>query len=236
MLLLVVLGLVAGVLTTLAGLGGGLLLLVVLGFLRGPHLALALTTPALLAANVHRAWMYRGDIDRRFATAVALGVVPGAIVGGLLLPGLPEVVVAGLFTLSTGFALARSAGWVRLDLRPRWITAYATGIGALAATSGGAGMLIAPMAMSAGLTGTAYIATIATSAVAMHVGRVIGYGATGLLTVAQLPEIAALLVGLLAGNLIGKRLRVHLPRTLESRIELGALVVANAFAIAGVIH
>ncbi len=236
MLLLIALGLVAGVLTTLAGLGGGLLLLVVLGLMRGPHLALALTTPALLAANIHRAWMYRREINHRFAASVAIGVVPGAVVGGLLLPGLPEEVVAFLFTLSTAFALARSAGWMRLEPHPRWVAAYSAGIGALAATSGGAGMLIAPLAISAGLGGTPYIATVAASAVAMHAGRVIGYGATGLLAAEHIPAIAALLAGLVLGNLIGRRLRRHIPHTLQVRMEFGALLSANVFAIAGVMR
>ncbi|MBL8948156.1 MAG: sulfite exporter TauE/SafE family protein, partial [Myxococcales bacterium] len=144
MFALAVLGLVAGVLTTLAGMGGGLFLLVALGLVYGPHVALAVTTPALLVSNLHRAWLFRADVDWRMARLVALGVMPGAIVGALLLPALPDVVVAALFTASTGFALLRATGRVRIDPKPRWITAYALAIGALAATSGGAGMLIAP--------------------------------------------------------------------------------------------
>jgi uncharacterized membrane protein YfcA len=234
MLVLAVLGLVAGILTTLAGMGGGLFLLVALGLVYGPHVALAVTTPALLVSNLHRAWLFRADVDWRMARLVALGVMPGAIVGALLLPALPEVVIAALFTASTGFALLRATGRVRIDPAPRWITAYAVGIGALAATSGGAGMLIAPLVLSSGATGARYVATVAIGAVAMHLARVIGYGTVGVLVPAQLADAAVILVGLLAGNLIGRRLRGRLGAKTERNIELGALLVANAFAIAAV--
>jgi uncharacterized membrane protein YfcA len=234
MLVLAVLGLVAGILTTLAGMGGGLFLLVALGLVYGPHVALAVTTPALLVSNLHRAWLFRADVDWRMARLGALGVMPGAIVGALLLPALPEVVIAALFTASTGFALLRATGRVRIDPAPRWITAYAVGIGALAATSGGAGMLIAPLVLSSGATGARYVATVAIGAVAMHLARVIGYGTVGVLVPAQLADAAVILVGLLAGNLIGRRLRGRLGAKTERNIELGALLVANAFAIAAV--
>lgn len=234
MFVLAVLGLVAGILTTLAGMGGGLFLLVALGLVYGPHVALAVTTPALLVSNLHRAWLFRADVDWRMAKLVAMGVMPGAIVGALLLPALPEVVIAALFTASTGFALLRATGRVRIDPAPRWITAYALGIGALAATSGGAGMLIAPLVLSSGATGARYVATVAIGAVAMHLARVIGYGTVGVLVPAQLADAAVILVGLLAGNLIGRRLRGRLGAKTERNIELGALVVANAFAIAAV--
>lgn len=234
MFVLAVLGLVAGILTTLAGMGGGLFLLVALGLVYGPHVALAVTTPALLVSNLHRAWLFRADVDWRMAKLVAMGVMPGAIVGALLLPALPEVVIAALFTASTGFALLRATGRVRIDPAPRWITAYALGIGALAATSGGAGMLIAPLVLSSGATGARYVATVAIGAVAMHLARVIGYGTVGVLVPAQLADAAVILVGLLAGNLIGRRLRGRLGAKTERNIELGALLVANAFAIAAV--
>lgn len=236
MVLLVLLGLVAGVLTTLAGMGGGLFLLVALGLVFGPHFALAVTTPALLVSNLHRGWLFRAEVDWRLARTIAVGVIPGAVVGALVLPALPAAVVAALFTASTVFALLRATGRVTLAPRPSWITVYAVAIGALAATSGGAGMLIAPLVLSSGAAGGRYVATVAMGAVAMHLARVIGYGTVGLLGAEHLVDAAAILVGLLAGNLVGRRLRHHVgPRT-ERTVELGALVVANAFAIAAVVR
>lgn len=236
MLLLAGLGLVAGILTTLAGMGGGLFLLVAVGLMQGPHAALAITTPALLVSNLHRGWLFRGDIDWRLVRLIALGVVPGAILGALVLPSLPAVVVAGLFTASTVFAMLRATGRVTLAPAPRWISAYSVGIGALAATSGGAGMLIAPLVMASGITGGRYIATVAMCAVAMHAARTIGYGSVGLLEPGHVLDAAIILGGLVVGNLVGRRVRRHVGARTERNIELGALLVANAFAIAAVVR
>lgn len=236
MVLLALLGLVAGVLTTLAGMGGGLFLLVAVGLMTGPKEALAVTAPALLVSNAHRAFLFRQHVDRRLAGIVALGVIPGALAGALVLPEIPEVVVALLFTASTVVALLRATGRLKIQLGGRWIIVYSVVIGALTATSGGAGMLIAPLVLSTGLSGSAYVATVAVCAIAMHVGRVIGYGTVGLLVAEQLPIVATLLGGLVLGNLLGRRLRGRLSPGVEKRVELVALVVANIAALANVLR
>jgi uncharacterized membrane protein YfcA len=236
MVLLALLGLLAGVLTTIAGMGGGLFLLMALGLVYGPHVALAVTTPALLVSNLHRGWLFRADVQWPLVKLIAMGVIPGAILGALVLPGLPDWVVAALFTASTVFALLRSTGRVKFDPKPRWITAYSFAIGGLAATSGGAGMLIAPLILASGATGSRYVATVAFGAVAMHAARVIGYGSVGILVPAHLVDAAVILCGLLLGNVVGRRLRGRIGAATERRVELGALLVANAFAIAAVVR
>ena len=60
---IVVLGLLAGVLTTVSGMGGGLLVVFVLSWALGPKAALVVSTAALLVGNVHRAWLYRASVD-----------------------------------------------------------------------------------------------------------------------------------------------------------------------------
>ena len=65
----VFLGLLAGILTTIAGQGGGLMLLLACSSMLGPHAALAVTAPALLFGNLHRSILLRGHIDRSVAGA-----------------------------------------------------------------------------------------------------------------------------------------------------------------------
>lgn len=231
LLLLGILGLIAGALTTVAGMGGGLFLLAVLTVLRGPHLALALTSPALLASNTHRAFLFRREIDRRTTLLIAMGALPGALLGGLVLPAIPEPVVVGLLVVTTVFALLRAKGWVRLRLRSKSLAAAGAGVGALSSTSGGAGLLLGPLLMSAGITGGAFVGTIAACASAMHVGRVIGYIGSGLLTSAVWLPASVLLGGLLVGNLIGRRLRAYMPEGSEPKVELAALVVTSGLAV-----
>src|SRR3954463_16054821 len=83
-LALPLLGLAAGVLTTLAGQGGGLFLVVACSAVVGPHAALAMTAPALLLGNAHRAITFWRAIDRRIAARIIAGALPGAIAGGFV--------------------------------------------------------------------------------------------------------------------------------------------------------
>lgn len=234
MLLFLLLGVFAGMLTTVAGMGGGLFLVAVVGILRGPHEALAITSPALLVSNLQRTFMFRHAVDRRVAALLSSGAIPGAILGGLLLPRLPSLIVTLLLVATTGLALLRSQGLLTIAPGRKSLVAAGTGIGALAATSGGAGFLVAPVVMSTGLKGLPYVATVSCCAVALHIGRVAGYGMSGLLVVSLLPMIGALLAGLVLGNLVAARYRDRIPTAVQAKIELGALVTTAILALAGV--
>jgi uncharacterized membrane protein YfcA len=234
MLFLAALGAVAGVLTTIVGAGGGLFLILVLTLQRGSHEALAVTAPALLASNLHRAFLYRTRIARPIAVAFALGAVPGSIVGGFVLSGVPAWVLEVLIVCGTLFAIGRYFGWIDVQPTAPAIVPAGAGIGVLAATTGGAGLLAGPLFMSAGLSGEAYIATMSLSATLLGVGRVLGYGFGGLLRGEHLTSAMVLFAGLIAGNFAGKKLRVRMERKTEARIELSALLVCAALVVCGV--
>lgn len=232
--LLPVLGVASGALTTMAGLGGGILLLLALSLVWGPTAALATTAPALLLSNLHRFWMFRRDLDRRVATAFVAGALPGSLLGGMLAARVPEAVLAWLMVGMTGVAVTRALGLWSWQPRPSVLLPAGAGIGVLTGTSGGAGVLVAPLLMASGLSGQAYIATAALCAVAMHTGRVLAYGAGGLVTAETLLRTAVLTFALLIGNLAGKRLRARLlDEKRAQRLELGTLVVCVALGLMG---
>jgi uncharacterized protein len=233
--LLPLLGVASGALTTLAGLGGGILLLLALSLVWGPTAALAATAPALLLSNLHRFWMFRRDADRRVAGAFIAGALPGSIAGGALAARVPEVALAWVMVAMTAVALARAAGLWKWQPRPTVLLPAGVGIGLLTGTSGGAGVLVAPLLLSTGLTGQAYVATAAICAVAMHTGRVLAYGAGGLVTGETLIRTGILTVALLIGNLIGKRLRARMLDERRARqLEMATLVVCVGLSVAGI--
>jgi uncharacterized membrane protein YfcA len=233
--LLPFLGVASGALTTLAGLGGGILLLLALSLAWGPTAALAATAPALLLSNLHRFWMFRRDADRRVAVAFIAGALPGSIAGGAFAARVPEGILAWLMAAMTALALTRAFGWWKWEPRRSLLLPAGVGIGMLTGTSGGAGVLVAPLLLSTGLTGQAYVATAAICAVAMHTGRVLAYGAGGLVSGETLVRTGILTVALLFGNLVGKRLRARiLDDRRAQRLEMATLVVCVGLSIAGV--
>jgi uncharacterized membrane protein YfcA len=226
-------GVIAGVLTTLAGQGGGLFLLLVLSVAMGPHAALAVTAPALLVGNLHRALLFRKAMDRAVAGRLVLGAVPGSIVGGLLAGAMPawalQVVLVGLTALS----IARALRWLSFDM-PRWgLGPAGFVVGTMTGTAGGAGVLLAPLALSAGLSGSAFIGTVSVVAFCMHAGRVAAYASNGLLSRDLVVPTAVVALAITAGNAVGERLRRRLSERTTTRMEYGVLVVCVGVSLAG---
>jgi len=230
---LAVVAVFAGLLTTISGFGGGLLLLLAVTAMEGARAALAATAIALLFANAHRIWMYRAEIRAEVTVPLLVGLVPGSLVGALLAAVIPEWLVHGAMIAVVALSLARA--WTGWEWKPRRRVLAASGlvVGVLAGSAGGAGFLVGPIVLAAGVIGRRYLATTAVAAVSMHVARIIGYGAGGMMTGDVLRMAAVLALALVVGNLIGNRVRDHIPESWQRRVELGAPVVCVALALAG---
>jgi len=230
---LVALGVMAGVLTTLAGQGGGLFLLLGCSLLVGPHAALAITAPALLIGNLHRAVLFRKFIDRRVAALMIAGALPGAFVGGLLAGAVPAWALHVFLVVLTLLAIARALRWLSFDV-PRWaLGPSGFVIGGMTGTAGGAGVLFAPVLLSAGLRGAAFVATTSIIAVATHVGRVVAYASNGFFTRDLALSTFIVAVAITVGNALGERTRKRLSQVATTRLEYGVLVVCVGVSLLG---
>ncbi len=224
----------AGLLTTLAGIGGGQVLLISLALLYDPITALTVTGPALLLGNGHRLFVMRRSVPWRTIAPFLLGALPGAVLGGALAAFIPEdglriamvvmAVLAGLKVLS---------GWSWTPPRSALLPGGAF-TGVLAATGGGAGLVAGPLLLSTGLTGRAYVSGIAMASVTMHVGRMAAYSSSGWVTMDTLSTGGLLAAFIVAGNLVGLRVRHQVPKHWEPRLEVGAVGVCIALAFANV--
>jgi hypothetical protein len=107
------LGVVAGALTTVSGMGGGLLIVFVLSWVLGPKPALAVSAAALLCGNLHRAVLFRGAAPRRELAPLLWGLIPGALLGALVTRGLPDLVLRGLMVAVAVLAVVRHLAFAR---------------------------------------------------------------------------------------------------------------------------
>jgi uncharacterized protein len=234
-LALAVLGLIAGILTTLAGQGGGLFLLLAISVLVGPHEALAITAPALLLGNLHRAVLFRRFIQRSIAVRMIAGAVPGAFAGGLLAGAMPAWVLQVMLVALTLLSIARALKWLRFDV-PRWgLGPAGFVVGGMTGTAGGAGVLFAPVLLSTGLTGAAYVGTLSTIAFATHAGRVVAYASNGLFTRELALPTLLVALAITVGNALGERARKILSERTATRLEYGVLVVCVGVSLAGAV-
>jgi uncharacterized membrane protein YfcA len=232
-------GLAAGGLTTVAGLGGGILLVAGLSLFWTPAMVLATTTPALFVGNASRAAMLREEIAWPVVGRFALAGVPAAFLASLAAASLPaDAVRAAIAVLLLAFVVheLRPGASAPADLGSPWL---ATAAGAIAGTvsglAGGAGFVATPLLDRLGLRPTALVATGAAAMALVHLVKGAGFGLAAVLTPAALPAAAALAVGVVAGNAWGARVLRGLSRDAFRRLMLGALALAAGWLLIEVI-
>jgi len=232
LLLVALLGVFAGALTTVAGMGGGFVMVVVLSLFMSPVEALAITAPALLIANVHRVWMYRQSFVWAEVRPLLWASFPTAILGGLLATALPAPLIRAAMVAMAGLAVARVLFKLRWTPSRRWNAPVAALTGFVSATTGGGGTVLGPFLLARGLKGTTYVVTGAATAFTIHTARIGSYTAGG-----AAPELilkgVLLATMLFVGNLLGDRVRKLLGERGQHRLQLGVMVACVGLALAG---
>ena len=230
------LGIVAGLTTTVAGVGGGLVLTLALSPLVGPHAALAVAAVPLVLGNAHRMFLFRRYIDRRVVTRIGIGIVPGVAIGTWLINALSPAALQTLLLITVALAALRelSGKWVERVGGHRLLIPGGVALGFTSASAGAGGLIAGPLLLAANLRDAQLVAAAATIGVIVNTTRVTTYTTTGLLAPAHLPTGAVLTLALILGNTLGHRLRPHLtPRTLHATTWL-VILTATTLALAGV--
>ncbi len=227
-LLLVVASFATAALSAVAGFGGAVLLLPVFLAVFGPRDAVAVLTVAQLVSNGSRVWFNRGEIDHRLVKVFAIGAVPAAVVGALLLTSAPLPAL----TRGIGVFLLAMVAWRRIRpasarIGDRGFVAVGAASGFGSALVGSVGPMVAPFFLARGLTRGAYIGTEAASAVVMHLTKLIVFGAaavltwrTGLIGLALAPAAAG-------GAWAGKKILDRLPVAVFVVVVEAGLVISG---------
>ena len=220
-------------LSAVAGFGGGVLLLPVFTALFGLRVAVPMLTLTQLSSNASRAWLNRRELRWPLIGWFALGAVPCAVAGGILLTHAPLAALQRLL----GVFLIAVVVWRRFNRRTRKpadpafaVVGAASGLGS--ALLGSVGPLTAPFFLAYGLTRAAYIGTEAASALTMHLTKIATYGAGDLLTRQVLLYGVALTPATLLGAWTGKQIVGRISdRVFVLLVELGLLAAGALFLI-----
>lgn len=176
-LLLFVGAVIAAAVSGAVGFGGALLLLPLLTRTVGPTVGVPLLTVAQLVGNLSRALFGVRSIAWRPALAFLVTAVPASVVGAYCFVELPRALV----TRTIGAAIlvlvvVRWRGWIDLAMSARHLAGAGAAVGFLSGLVGSAGPLGAAAFLSLDLPPVTYIATEATTAVAMHAVKLLVYG------------------------------------------------------------
>jgi uncharacterized membrane protein YfcA len=220
-------------LSAVAGFGGGVLLLPVVTVLFGLRVAVPMLTLTQLSSNGSRVWFNRSELRWPLIGWFALGAVPFAVLGGVLLTHAPLPALKRLL----GVFLIGVVIWRRGQRQPRTPTdpafvavGAASGLGS--ALLGSVGPITAPFFLAVGLTRAAYIGTEAASALTMHLTKIATYGAGELLTGQVLLYGAALTPATLLGAWAGKKIVGRISdRLFVLLVEIGLLAAGVLFLI-----
>ncbi len=225
-------GLIAGFLTTVAGVGGGLTLIAALsGFTPlGPKEVVGLTAPVLLLSNAQRAWLFRGHVERAVAGWFLVGAVPAVIVAAATLPRLPtraiQIGIALLLLTFVAERLVRRSSPPAIGVPLRGFAGVGAASGILSATVGGSGPFSAPFFNGYGLARHRFVGTNASVNAVQHLLKTVVFAVVGVLTVPVLPVAALAAATSMVGNWLGESVLDRISERTFVNLLLVALTIA----------
>ncbi len=221
---------IAGTCSGMSGIGGGLLLPPVLAPILGVQHVVPVLSFGMLMTNAHRLWLYRQHANLKLIGSVLVTTVPAVVLGTTIYLELPPdmiaIVLGGFLLLS--IPLGRFFARRKLALGPAGLAVAGGFYGVVSGTTPGAGVLIVPLLLGAGLVGEAFLATDASISIAVNLTKTIIFNRLGGLPLELLA--VGLLIGLctVPGNYAARwilrrtSVRLH-TRLLEVIVLIGGL-------------
>lgn len=230
-------GLSTAVLHTLCGFGGGILLSVLIAPVVGVAGIVPVMTVALLISASTRLWVFRRAIDWRVFRAIMFTGLPAIIAGAVIYGFLHPRAVAGLLGgfLLVSVLLRRTLE--RHKFRPSGPTFPMLGtiFGLLSGSTVGAGMILVPFLVGAGIVGQRLAAMFAAIGFTMNIAKTLVFASSSVLdwqyAFIGVAVGASTLPGTYAGYWLLRRTSVRIHTLLIEIIIIaaGCMFLASAF-------
>ncbi|MDX9862216.1 MAG: sulfite exporter TauE/SafE family protein [Rhodospirillales bacterium] len=175
LVIVAVMAFIAGVVGGLSGMGGALVLSPFIAPLIGVKAVVPVLSVAMLFGQGGRVWVYRDSLSPRIAAGFLLGIIPGTMIGATLYAAIPPDAVnllLGMFLIAIVPWRRRAQRRQAFQLQGAGLVLASVGIGILAGSTIGVGILLFPLVMASGLVGAALIATKALISISIHVTKV----------------------------------------------------------------
>lgn len=219
------------ILSAMAGLGGGIILLVAIAQFFTPTVAIPIHGGIQLVSNGSRAAMLRRHIAWRPVMLSAILLFPASLFGVLVATSIPEQasrLVIGVFVLVVAWrpSLVKWGGSGRLP--DRALVGVGAVSGFLNTTVGASGPVTSPFFKAVTVSHTAFVATAATAQVMAHCSKLVAFTLDDFTISDHVGVIGIGAIGVTAGSWVGTRL---LGRVGEQHLDLLFRVVLTALAV-----
>lgn len=236
MLELVVIGITAlltSILSAVAGLGGGVILLLVIAQFVAPTTAIPIQGAIQMVSNGSRAFLLRDTIDWKVVPWVSLLLLPASVAGVAVATAMPEDAVRVILAVFV-LVLAWRPQWLKMGAsqrQPEEAKPLLVGVGAMSGflntTVGASGPMTSPFLKAVTISHKAFVATAAATQVLAHISKLVAFSAQGWSITEHADTIVIGIAGVVVGSWIGTRL---LDRASETRLDLLFKIVLTALA------
>jgi hypothetical protein len=197
------------VLSALAGLGGGIILLAVLAQFFAPVVAIPIHGGIQLVANGSRAYLLQGEIAWKAVLWSSVLLFPASLLGVLVATSVPEDatrVALGVFALVITWRLSLLR-WRGTEQMPEQaLIGVGAASGFINTTVGASGPVTSPFFRAVTVSHAAFVATAAASQVIAHISKVSAFLIDGFPIQDHLVTIAVGAAAVTVGSWIGTRL------------------------------
>ncbi len=222
---LVVIGIAAvltAVLSAVAGLGGGIILLAVIAQFFPPVVAIPIQGGIQFFSNSSRAVLLRQQIAWSVVWRTALLMLPASFLGVAVATSIPENatrVVLGCFILVLVWrpSLLKWRGSEQLTERALYLVGALSGF--LNSTVGASGPFTSPFLKAVTVSHKAFVATAAASQVFAHVAKIISFSIVDEFSLVEHVDVIATGAGgVIVGSWVGTRLLGRIPELSLDRV------------------
>jgi len=231
-LVVLAIGLFAGVVSGVVGTGSSMLLMPVLVVLHGPHEAVPIMAIAALMGNLGKVLAWWREIDWRACAAYCATAVPGAMLGVRTLLALPPRAVElalGLFFI----AMVPARRWLarrRARISPGQLALVGAPVGFLTGIVVSTGPITVPVFIGYGLVKGAFLGTEAAGSLAVYAAKVSVFAGFGALPARVVADGLIVGAALMLGTFGARRLVAHLSPA-AFRLVVDGLMLSSGLSL-----
>lgn len=228
--ILVIIGFLAGFLSSSIGFGGGMVLLPIVTYFYGIETAVPVCTIAQLLSNASRAGFGWKDIAWKKTLYFMVTAIPLTALGAFGFSIAPKHIMTCIVSIFLiVFAVMKLSGKLQLPHRPATmlvgggITGFINGMLSIS------GPLNSAVFLTCDLSPVSYIASKAAAATIMHIVKIIIYGKLDLVNSSIIITGLGIAAAMIAGNYIAMRTIKHIDRKKYQKIVAVCMVALSAY-------